>query len=82
MIHAHILNSRPGGCAVAGGRVSEATGLPVLRYYIAGVYHRSCEDDGGREPAGSQLPGSDVEIGATWAGVVGILAYTDLSKYR
>ena len=84
MIHAHILNRGPGAVRSPADRLVEApadcarsaTGLSVLECYIAALaaYHRSCEDDRGREPAGSQLLGSDVEIGATWAGVARVVA--------
>ena len=45
----------------------------ATRAALAGYRHR-CGDDGGREPAGSQRLESDVEVVATWAGVVRVVA--------
>ena len=45
----------------------------ATRAALAGYHHR-CGDDGGREPAGSQRLESDVEVVATWAGVVRVVA--------
>ena len=48
----------------------------ATRAALAG-YHHPCGDDGGREPAGSQRLESDVsevEVVATWAGVVRVVA--------
>src|SRR6266571_5505933 len=48
----------------------------ATRAALAGHHHR-CGDDGGREPAGSQRLESDVsevEVVATWAGVVRVVA--------
>src|SRR5438045_4920265 len=48
----------------------------ATRAGFAGYHHR-CGDDGGREPAGSQRLESDVsevEVVATWAGVVRVVA--------
>jgi len=65
MIHAHILSRGPRAVRSPADRLVEApadrarraTGLPSsgATWPALAVYHRSCEDHGGREPAGSQL---------------------------
>src|SRR5207245_6192553 len=59
-----------------GGRLPETNRAPswsATRVPLAGYNHRR-GDGGGREAAGSRALESDVDIGATWAGVVRVVA--------
>src|SRR2546429_1352887 len=59
-----------------GGRLPETNRAPsrsATRAALAGYHHRR-GDGGGREAAGSRALESDVDIGATWAGVIRMVA--------
>src|SRR5881397_3148666 len=62
----------PRGRTALAGQPGSRPG--VLHARPSAVYHRSCVDDGGREPVGSQVLGSDVETVARWASAVRVVA--------